>query len=265
MKLSCQEGLAPGTTFAEKLANLAQYGFVGVELSGGSLNDPQGFAERKAALADSPVKASSICGGYPAELIHADKLRRMACLDAMRRHLDYAAELGAVGPITVPIFNQNERVPDLSPWHTRAEVERELLLAMLRELVPYAEQRGVTVLLEPLNRYEANCLPQQKDGAGIVRELNSPAVRLMSDVFHMHLEEPNLPAAIRECGDAIGHVHLADSTRLEPGSGSIDFRSVFTALKEIGFTGYMAFECGLTGAAGEVLPRSVAYLRECMI
>jgi sugar phosphate isomerase/epimerase len=79
-------------------------------------------------------------------------------------------------------------------------------------------------------------------------------------VFHMHIEEPDLPAAIRACGDVIAHVHLADSTRREPGSGSTDFPGVMKALKEVGFAGYMAFECGLSGPAEQVLPRSAAYL-----
>jgi sugar phosphate isomerase/epimerase len=264
MKLSCQEGLIPGATFAEKLRNLERYGFEGVELNGGALNDPEGFAERKAALADSPIKASSICGGCPAELVHADAKRRRACADALKRHLDYAAALGAVGPITVPIFNGNDRVPDLSPWHTRAEIERELLLAMLQELAPHAEQVGAAILLEPLNRYEANCLPQQKDGAAIVRALNSRGVRLMSDTFHMHIEEPNSAATLREVGNTTGHVHLADNTRKEPGSGDIDFRAIMSALKDVGFTGYMAFECGLSGPAEQALPRSVEYLKRCI-
>jgi sugar phosphate isomerase/epimerase len=264
MKLSCQEGLVPGASFAEKLKNLEQYGFEGVELNGGYLNDPAGFAERKAALADSPVKASSICGGYPAELVHPDPRRRAACADALRRHLDYAAELGAVGPITVPIFNNNDRVPDLSPWRSRPQIERELLLAMLAPLAEHAAKVGAAVLLEPLNRYESNALPQQRDGASIVRELNSPGVRLMSDVFHMHIEETNSPQSLREVGDVIGHVHLADNTRKEPGTGDIDYRAIFDALKAVGFTGYMAFECGLSGPAETVLPRSVAFLRAQM-
>ena len=91
MKLSCQEGLAQGATFADKLANLERYGFDGVELNGGALNEAAGFAERKAALRDSPVRASSICGGCPAELVHSDPKRRQACADALRRHRDPGA------------------------------------------------------------------------------------------------------------------------------------------------------------------------------
>ncbi|MDH7569891.1 MAG: sugar phosphate isomerase/epimerase, partial [Armatimonadota bacterium] len=64
--------------------------------------------------------------------------------------------------------------------------------------------------------------------------------------------------------DVLGHVHLADNTRKEPGSGFTDFRSSFKVLKEVGYTGYMALECGLTGPAAEVLPRAAAYLRRCM-
>ncbi len=264
MKLSCQEGLVPGTSFAEKLRNLEAYGFEGVELNGGALNTVEGVAERKAALRDSPVRASSICGGCPAELVHPDAKRRQTCADTLKRHLDYAAELGAIGPITVPIFNQTERVPDLAPWKSRGQIEKELLLVMLQGLLPHAVQCGVAILLEPLNRYESNALPRQRDGAEIVRAMNSPGVRLMSDVFHMHIEETDSPAALREVGDCIGHVHLADNTRKEPGSGDIDFGAIMSALTQIGFNGYMAFECGLSGPAADVLPRSVAFLRRAM-
>jgi len=256
--------MIPGESFAEKLRALDRYGFEGVELNGEYLNDAAGFAERKAALADSPVRASSICGGYPAELVHPDKARRQACADAIMRHLDYAAELGAVGPIVVPIFNNNERIPVESGGLTRSQVERVVLVDMLLPLAEYAQGMGRSVLLEPLNRYESNSLPTQSDGAAVVRAIGSPGLRLMSDLFHMHIEETDTPATIRACGDVIGHVHLADNTRKEPGSGDIDFAAALAALNEVGFNGWMAFECGLTGPANEVLPRSAAYLKELM-
>lgn len=262
MKFSCQETLAPGANFAEKLRNLEKFGFDAIELHGGHLHDATSVAERKAALRESPVRASSICGGFPSEVVHPDRQKRQACLDTIRRFLDLAAEFGAAGVITAPIFNHSPRVPDMSPWKTSAEAERELLLAVLAELVPHAEAAGTALLLEPLNRYESDSLPQQKDGAEVVRRLNSRGVRLMSDTFHMNLEELKIPASIRACGDTIGHLHLADATRREPGSAGIDFQAIFAALREIGFQGYMAYECGLTGPAHEVLPRSLAYLRE---
>jgi sugar phosphate isomerase/epimerase len=263
MKIACQEGLVPGASFAEKLRNLQAYGFEGVELNGALLLDPQGLAERRAALKESPVRASSICGGSGCELVHPDPARRRKCADAIMRLLEIGGELGATGAIAVPIFNSNDRVPDLSPWKTRAQVERELLIEVLRPIAAHGRQVGSVMLLEPLNRYESNSLPNQAYAAEIVREVG-PGVRLMSDFFHMHLEETNLPQTLRSVADVLGHIHLADNTRKEPGSGFTDFRSSFKVLREIGYSGYMALECGLTGPAELVLPRSAAYLRDCM-
>ncbi|MBV7334566.1 sugar phosphate isomerase/epimerase [Chloroflexi bacterium TSY] len=263
MKLSCQEGLAPGKTFAEKLRNLEAYGFEGVELAGAHLNDEDGLAERRAALKDSPVKASSICGGFEAEMIHPDPQRRRACVDVLKRYLDLAAELGATGPISVPIFNRNARVPDMAPWKTQHEAEIELLRHVLEELARYAEGTGACLLLEPLNRYESNALRDVEEAAELCRAVGK-GVRVMADFFHMHIEQPNTPRSFAAIADVLGHVHLADNTRKEPGTGDIDFTAAFKVLKEVGFDGYMAFECSLSDRGEVALPQSVAYLRACL-
>jgi len=264
MKFACQEGLIPGSSFAEKLAKLQSYGFEGVELNGGRLMDEAGLAERRSALRDSPVRASSICGGFPAELVHPDPTRRRKSIDAVKRLIEIAGELGAVGVIAVPIFNHNDRLPDLSPFKTRHELEIELLTVVLREIGAFGEQHSAALLLEPLNRYESNALKDVAEAAVVCQAVGSRAVQVMPDFFHMNIEEPRIPEALLAVGPHIGHVHLADSTRKEPGSGSTDFRAGFTALKKVGFEGFGALECGLTGPADEVLPRSVAYLRECL-
>ena len=86
----------------------------------------------------------------------------------------------------------------------------------------------------------------------------------MADFFHMHIEEFNTPKALSEIGDELGHIHLADNTRKEPGSGDIDFKAGFAVLKRVKFSGYMAFECGLTDKADVALPRAVKHLRQCI-
>ena len=64
------------------------------------------------------------------------------------------------------------------------------------------------------------------------------------------------------------HLHLADNTRMEPGTGDIDFVAAFKALVENGFTGYMAYECGITGDSpeekAENLAKSLDYMRDCV-
>ena len=80
MKLACQESKAPGETFAQKLKNLEKYGFEGVELSGAELLKPAGLDERVAALRDSPVQASSSCGGVDAQMVSPDPALRRQCI-----------------------------------------------------------------------------------------------------------------------------------------------------------------------------------------
>ena len=265
MKLACQEGLVPGNTFAQKLKNLDAYGFEGVELNGRAVaHDTHAVAERKKALADSPINASTICGGHGAEIVHPDPARRRQCIDDIKHLLDICAELGAVGTILVPIFNRNDRVPDLSPYKTQACLEHELLVELGAEVAAHGKAVGAAVLLEPLNRYESNSLKDIEDAADVCRRVDSPGMQVMADFFHMNIEQTNTPASIEAVGSLIAHVHLADNTRKEPGTGSTDFRAGFAALKKIGFTGYMALECGLSGPADQALPKCVAYLQTCI-
>jgi sugar phosphate isomerase/epimerase len=255
--------LIPGGSFAEKLDRLARYGFEGVELNGGALMTEEGLAERRAALKSSPVKASSICGGFAAELVHPDPGRRRKCVDAIKQLVTIAAELGATGPIAVPIFNHNDRLPDLSPWKSRHQLEIELLTEVLREIATHAQSAGAVMLLEPLNRYESNALRDVAEAAQVARSVGK-GIQVIPDFFHMNIEEGNVAKTLAENADVIGHIHLADNTRKEPGTGSIDFRSGFKALQNAGYKGYLALECGLSGPADEVLPRSVQYLQSCL-
>jgi sugar phosphate isomerase/epimerase len=264
LKIACQEGLAPGKTFAERLENLARYGFEGVELNGGALLERSGIEERKAALKDSAVKASSICGGITHHFISTDGEKRRQSVESAKRMLDAAAELGAVGPIGVPIFNGEGNMPDLQPFMTRQQLRDGMMVEAFREVGEYARSAGVQFLLEPLNRYEAQALNRIEHAAEIIQKIGTGGIAVMADFFHMDIEESDAPASIERVGSLIGHVHLADNQRKEPGSGDLEFVKNFRALKKIGFTGYMAFECGLTGPAEEALPRSVRFLRECL-
>ncbi len=122
------------------------------------------------------------------------------------------------------------------------------------------------LLLEPLNRYEQHLLRRQQDGIDIIEMAGDPeGVALLSDFFHMHIEETDSPEAFRQAGKYVGHVHVADNTRMEPGTGDIDWRAGLQALKDIGFDGYLAFESAVSGTDPlQSLQRSVDFLRETL-
>lgn len=261
MKLSCQEGLVKGASIEEKMEKLVQWGFEGIEFWGSGLKERT--EEIKHAAERTGIKVSTICAGYRETPLDSNPQARKVAVQDIKELLSLAAELGAVGLIFVPIFGA-PRIPDLSPYKTAIEIERELLLCLLEDIGKYAEKVGAYLLIEPLNRYETHFINRLEQAIEICEKLGNPYVCIMADFFHMNIEEVSIPDAIRKCGKWLKHVHLADSNRLLPGWGHTDFQSGFAALKEIGFDGFMALECGVPGNPDETLPKAAQYLRECM-
>ena len=120
---------------------------------------------------------------------------------------------------------------------------------------------GVPVFLEPLNRYEQHLVNRLEQGTAFAEEVGA-GVSIMADFFHMNIEEADIAESIRAAGRHLVYVHVADSNRLQPGSGHLDFRPGFRALKEIGYDGWLGIECRITDPFEESLLASAALLRE---
>ncbi len=84
---------------------------------------------------------------------------------------------------------------------------------------------------------------------------------MIADTYHMSIEEADCATSIESAGSWIRHVQLGDSNRLEPGAGHYDWPATLAALDRIGYHGWLAMECGLSGPTGEVLPKAVTVLR----
>jgi sugar phosphate isomerase/epimerase len=80
----------------------------------------------------------------------------------------------------------------------------------------------------------------------------------------MNIEEADLGQALRDAADVLAHVHIADSSRLEPGTGHTDFAAAFRALAEVGFDGWGAMECRLSREPGVALRDAHAVLRRAL-
>lgn len=257
MKLAIRESMAPGETLAAKLAWIERAGLQGIELHGAALEMP--VEDVRAAFADSPVRVASIDSGQG--LVDPDPRVRAAARERIRARLELAGTLGATGVLVVPQFARQPGLPDLSPVATGQELERGLVVAALRDLLPSAQAAGAALFIEPLNRYEAWMVNRLEQGVALGDEIG-PEVGVMADLFHMGIEEADLAAAIRGAGTRVAHVHLADSNRLQPGRGHLDFGAPFAALKEIGYDGWFGIECRLDGPVDAVIPESAALVRE---
>jgi sugar phosphate isomerase/epimerase len=116
------------------------------------------------------------------------------------------------------------------------------LMDAMQEAGDHARQYGVPVILEPLNRYETNLVNDLTVGVALILALSSRNVALLADLFHLNIEEVDIPTSIRVAGEHIGHVHLADSNRRPAGKGHLDFAAIAAALRDMEYRGYLAAE-----------------------
>lgn len=254
LKLAIQSRLVPGESLREKRENALRFGFDGIELS----HFPMIEAAEE-AIRDG-IAVSAMCSGHRGWFIDPDPEQIRACLEDVRRLLELGAELDAP-LIVVPIFGRTNSLPGCGTGRSQAQDEA-LWRRGLREATDHAERVGGRLVVEGINRYENSLSVTLADAVRWAREMDSPSVAAMGDVFHMNLEEADLEASVVEAGEMLAYVHLADSQRLEPGRGHLDFASVFRGLSRIGYDGWASMECNLSGDPEEVLPSAVSFLRE---
>ncbi len=112
----------------------------------------------------------------------------------------------------------------------------------LDELGDHANQYGVPLLFEPLNRYETDMVNTIEGGLALLRSLSTRNVKLLADLFHMNIEESDIASALRLGVGHIGHVHFVDSNRRAAGFGHLDYAPIAQALDEIGYDGFASAE-----------------------
>jgi D-psicose/D-tagatose/L-ribulose 3-epimerase len=209
------------------------------------------------------------------DLLHSDAAIRSETREYVREGIRAAKATGAdrvVGPLYSPVgrtWHMDERERD----RARARVADQL-----RQLADYAADLGVTLCIEPLNRFETSLLNTTEQGIELVDRVDSPACKLLLDTFHMNIEERSIPDAIRRAGDRIGHFHACGNDRGAPGKGSIDWDGVEVALTDVGYDGQVVVESftpdvdsiaraaaiwrALAGSQDELAAESAAFLRD---
>ncbi len=160
--------------------------------------------------------------------------KRVAALDFLERMIVFGGQLGAPA-----ILGSMQ-----GKWG--GEVSRDQALEWLADALRIAGRTAskfkVPFIYEPLNRYETNLINHLEDGAKYIEANELENIVLLADLFHMNIEEKNLPSAIRAGGKHIGHVHYADSNRRAMGFGHTEPAPIIAVLKEIHYTGHLSAE-----------------------
>jgi len=112
----------------------------------------------------------------------------------------------------------------------------------VRQCAFFAEEQGIQLLIEPINRYEMNWILTARQGLDFLADVDVDSVKLLLDTFHMNIEEADTLSALRDTGARLGYIHVADNIRQAPGTGQIDFRAILNTLEKINYQGPLVAE-----------------------
>ncbi len=216
----------------------AEIGFDAVEIFAPSPTAVDPAALRK-LLDELHLKVAAVGTGagmviHGLSLTSSDAAKREKAIDFVRSMIDFGAPYGA--PAIIGSM-QGKWGGDLS-----RDAALQLLREALNSLGRFAAKKGVTLIYEPLNRYETNLICTIADGVELMESLATDNVKLLADLFHMNIEETDVAAAVRAGKGHIGHVHFVDSNRRPAGLGHTDFAPIAAALREIDYNGYASAE-----------------------
>lgn len=247
----------------EKFEFVKSIGFDCFEIDGKVLRERT--EDLKRAVRSTGLSISSACGGYRGWIGDFIEERRLNGIEDLKCMLAALAEVGGTGVVVPAAWGMfTYRLPPMESPRSR-EGDRKAILDSLSQLDPVAKEYGVYLYLEPLNRYQDHMLNTVEDAAGIIDAGGFERVKITCDFYHMSIEEDDISETLRKYRDYIGHVHVAENHRYQPGTGSIDFRRHMRTLHEIGYSGAVVNEGRVRGDDPlEAYKKSVPYMRQFM-
>ena len=190
-----------------------------------------------------PIEVRETCAEYGVEFLSmcttefrmTDPAFRSDWVAGVRESVEAAKRMG-VGRLITQVG------PDTGAPRTE---QRQSIVDALKEAKPILEDAGVILMLEPLNTYVNHpgyYLTSSQEAFGIVREIGSPSVKVVFDIYHQQVMEGNIIPNVTNNLDCIAHLHAAGHPgRHELQLGETDYKNVFAAIDAAGYTG----ACGL--------------------
>ncbi|NQT83199.1 sugar phosphate isomerase/epimerase [bacterium] len=216
---------------------IADMGFDGAEITLIDLDlvDVQKTAERLKARGLECIACAIMT--EDANPISSDPDVRKQAVKRLERCIEMADGLGArvlAGPLYAPVGYLVGRRRTEDEWGWCRDV--------LKEAAKKAQQYGITMALECLNRFETFLLNTCEDTVRMCKDVGEPCMKVHFDTFHANIEEKNVTEAARNTGEFLGHFHASENDRGMIGSGHINYPEVFGVLKEIGYDEWIVIE-----------------------
>jgi D-psicose/D-tagatose/L-ribulose 3-epimerase len=223
---------------AALLRDIRATGFDGVEIPIFEAK-PDHYADLGALLDEIGLERTAVAamGDPSTNLISPDALEREAGVAHLKWTIDCAAALGArtlSGPLHSTLGHFSGEGPSAE--------ERQRAVEALRTVGSHAAEKGVTLGLEALNRFECYLVNTMDDLSSLVDAVGHPNIRAMYDTFHANIEEADPVGAFTRNLRNIVHVHISENDRGVPGRGNIPWDETFAAIRSSGYDGWLTIE-----------------------
>lgn len=213
-------------------ARLSRAGLEFIELHGNHYGKDLGYKveETKEVLQRYSLSVSGVCGMFSNEndLSSNIPVCQQRAIDYIRREVEFCSAMGGDYLLVVP--------GSVGRFDAYDEYEFERSVRTLRLVADSFTEYNVKAVIEPIRSAEVSLVHTVEEAIRYIKAVNHPGVQhINGDVYHMQVEESNIPKAILQADERLINLHLADSNRGTLGSGSMDYDTIIMALYLIGF------------------------------
>lgn len=264
----CNE-LFEGLPLTRVCETVRELGYNGIELAPFTLGEqPARLCDKtRAALRQAISSAGLHCVGLHWLLAGAEGLHLTTADAGVRR--ETGVYLGQLARLCRELGGQVMVLGSPKQRSLEAGVSQAEALDHAREVLelalPALQDQDVVIAIEPLGPEETSFLNTADEAVHLIRQLDSPHVRLQLDVKAMATEAAAIPDLIRANREWLAHFHANDPNRLGPGMGSVDFVPILAALRNVDYRGWVSVEAfDFRPGADLIAAQSLANLRSAL-
>jgi D-psicose/D-tagatose/L-ribulose 3-epimerase len=214
-----------------------EMGFDGVEIPMLEL-DAINIEKTKKELEENGMECTGSLGlSIDTDITSDDETIRRKGIEYLKQCVKVTSELGS-DVLSGVIYTAWGKIVG----RARTDEEWKRSVEALKEVCQYAKNYGVTLAIEPVNRFETYFLNTAADAIKLVKDVGEPNIKIHLDTFHMNIEEKDFYKPIKEADGQLYHFHCCENDRGVPGTGHVDWKGVFKALSEIGYDRWLVIE-----------------------
>jgi sugar phosphate isomerase/epimerase len=272
MRLAICNEIFDTVSLDQGFAIAAELGYEGIEIAPATLFEDPGAVDVRSIVNKrrNEVRAAAHSVGLDVVGLHwllaGTKGLHLTSDDGgvRRRTADYLAALARLtadlGGKLMVLGSPLQR--NLLPGVDHAAAE-QFALDVLQQCLPACEESDVTIALEPLGPSETDVLTSAGAVVRLLQKLGSRYCRLHLDAKAMCEEARPASEIIRDHHDWLVHFHANDPNRLGPGMGTLDFRPIIAALRDVEYSGWISVEpFEREPSSVEVAEQSIMYLKQ---